>query len=127
MLLAAWLLAFHMNIVPDLDSLRWHSRVVIAFASGQNDPKLKEQSEIASSHRQGFAERDIETFELAGETPEVWALREKLNTGREPFTVVLIGKDGSVKLKKHDPLTADELFRTIDKMPMRKREMKEEH
>ncbi len=43
----------------------------------------------------------------------------------EVYTVLLIGKDGGVKLTQHEVLRDDALFERIDSMPMRQREMKE--
>ncbi|RZK33884.1 MAG: DUF4174 domain-containing protein, partial [Hymenobacter sp.] len=40
------------------------------------------------------------------------------------FSVVLIGKDGGVKLAQTQPLAPENLFGTVDKMPMRKQEAK---
>jgi hypothetical protein len=39
------------------------------------------------------------------------------------FKVVLIGLDGGIKLQKNGQLTPEELFGTIDSMPMRRAEM----
>jgi hypothetical protein len=39
--------------------------------------------------------------------------------------VLLIGKDGGVKLRAEEPLPAAEFFALIDTMPMRRREMRE--
>ena len=39
--------------------------------------------------------------------------------------VLLIGKDGGVKLRSTEPVSTDELFALIDSMPMRRREMEE--
>lgn len=38
------------------------------------------------------------------------------------FSVVLIGKDGGVKLAQTQPLSPADLFGTVDKMPMRQQE-----
>jgi hypothetical protein len=40
-----------------------------------------------------------------------------------PFTVVLVGKDTTEKLRQNEVLTAEALFETIDAMPMRQQEM----
>lgn len=41
------------------------------------------------------------------------------------FTVMLIGKDGGIKLSQTSPVTNTELFELIDAMPMRRQEMRE--
>jgi len=49
------------------------------------------------------------------------ALRKKLRP--RGFMLVLIGKDGGVKLRKPLPWSVRELSRSIDKMPTRQREI----
>ena len=41
------------------------------------------------------------------------------------FKLVLVGKDGGVKLEQDSVLSPDELFAVIDRMPMRMREAAE--
>ena len=53
-------------------------------------------------------------------------LRERFDVGEEDFQVILVGKDGTEKLrKKGEVLEPERLFEVIDAMPMRKREMRE--
>ncbi len=40
------------------------------------------------------------------------------------FTVILVGKDGSEKLRSQNLLTTEKLFALIDSMPMRRGEMR---
>ena len=42
------------------------------------------------------------------------------------FTVVLVGKDGTAKLREKRAVSSDDLFALIDAMPMRQREMREQ-
>jgi protein-L-isoaspartate O-methyltransferase len=49
------------------------------------------------------------------------ALREQLRP--RGFMLVLIGKDGGVKLRKPFPWNVREISRVIDKMPMRRQEI----
>ncbi len=109
---------------PDLDALHWHNRVVIVFGSEKNKQMLQQQSAQLAGHSQGCEERDIKVFTVMIDSPGARDLQEKLHVSRQAFAVVLIGKDGSVKLRKTEPVTADELFQTIDQMPMRRQEMK---
>jgi hypothetical protein len=50
-------------------------------------------------------------------------LRTKLRP--RGFMVVLIGKDGGVKLRKPFPWDVREFSRSIDKMPMRQQELRD--
>ena len=54
---------------------------------------------------------------------ELSDLREKLRP--RGFMLVLIGKDGDVKLRKPFPWSVRELSRAIDKMPMRQQEIRD--
>jgi len=42
----------------------------------------------------------------------------------DDFAVIPVGKDGTVKLRKDRPVAPKDIFRLIDSMPMRQREMK---
>jgi len=125
MVLLVCLLAMFVNKVPDLDALAWHNRVLLVFAPSEDDHRQREQHSIFIGHEAGFDERDLQVFTLIGEGAEVSRLREKLHIAGQGFVVVLIGKDGGVKLRKSEPVSAEQLFRTIDSMPMRKQEIKQ--
>ena len=118
-------LVSQMSAVPNLESLRWHHRVVVILAPDEADGKLKEQNQMLDSQLQGLAERDIRVFRVIGNDKEAQGLRDKLRSPGMGFAVVLVGKDGYVKLRKGEPLSAEALFKTIDAMPMLKEEMKE--
>jgi hypothetical protein len=51
----------------------------------------------------------------------------KFNDKDSPFLVVLIGKDGTMKLRRERVLSKNELLGIIDAMPMRRAEMQEQH
>ena len=112
-----------MATIPDLESLRWHYRAVLVFAASNNDRNLEAQNAIVEGDRVGFDERDIKLFTIVGDGPKASVLRQKLQVPEQSFAVVLIGKDGTVKLRKTSAITAAQLFRTIDQMPMRRDEM----
>jgi hypothetical protein len=50
-------------------------------------------------------------------------IRERLGLKTGTFQVVLIGKDGGVKLRSSEPVSMKDLFGLIDSMPMRQQEM----
>jgi hypothetical protein len=50
-------------------------------------------------------------------------LRKKFNIVND-FIFILIGKDGTFKLRAEKPVSSDGLFSLIDSMPMRKEEMR---
>ena len=101
----------------------WRSRVVVIFAPGPEDKHLTQQKHIISRMGSGAAERDLAIVEILGPTAEADTMRCRLETPGSGFQVVLVGKDGGVKLRSAQPLAADTLMNTIDAMPMRRQEM----
>jgi len=56
---------------------------------------------------------------------EEQALRDRFGIANDTFAVVLIGKDGGEKGRFLEPLEPTTLFDLINRMPMRRRELKE--
>jgi hypothetical protein len=52
-------------------------------------------------------------------------LRRRFGVRPGRFTVILIGKDGGVKMLREDRVELQEIFDLIDSMPMRQQEMQE--
>ncbi|MEM9854119.1 MAG: DUF4174 domain-containing protein [Pseudomonadota bacterium] len=104
----------------DLAAFQWVARPVIVFADSPLDPAFQTQMENLAAQMEEVIERDIVmiTDTNAADASE---LRKKLRP--RGFQLVLIGKDGAVKLRKPFPWDMRELSRTIDKMPMRQREL----
>ena len=50
--------------------------------------------------------------------------QKQLDLNEDVFSVILIGKDGGVKLRSAEPVSAEAIFGLIDGMPMRQREMR---
>ena len=112
---------------------RWRHRLLLIFTG--NDPTpLGEQMYLLDADPGALAERDLKLFQIlpeGGRTPDerpltasqAIDLRRRYQVG-PGFTVVLIGKDGTEKLRRTAPLSPDELFDTIDAMPMRQREQR---
>ncbi|MCA0849296.1 DUF4174 domain-containing protein [Salipiger thiooxidans] len=106
----------------DLAGMRWEKRPVLIFASSGEDPDYRRQMTLLQQAAQALAERDIVVLsDLDPRTPS------PLRQGFQPagFKLVLVGKDGGVKLERDSVLSPDELFAVIDRMPMRMREAAE--
>ena len=106
-----------------------HRRVVLIY--GRDDSQhyiLDQQDQFARSHS-GMEERDFDVIVLVASTlmePDrqfLMAAPYKLNPASD-FHGWLIGKDGSVKDQFTKPISAQDLFKEVDSMPMRKQEMK---
>jgi len=110
---------------PDSDNLSdflWQSRPIVVFADSENDPRFEQQLALLQEQAAALAERDVVV--LTDTDPSVTSdLRKKLRP--RGFMMVLIGKDGGIKLRKASPWDVREVSRVIDKMPMRQREVSE--
>lgn len=105
----------------DLAALQWIARPVVVFADTPNDPRFAEQLKRLAKRPEDLVERDV--IVITDTDPKAASpLREKLRP--RGFMLVLIGKDGGVKLRKPFPWSVRELSRSIDKMPMRQQEMR---
>lgn len=109
----------------EVAAMRWEKRVLLVRASGANDPSLLAQRRILQRWRAGAAERDLVLVEVQGETvvgasDTAAQLRRRYRLPATGFMVVLIGKDGGVKLRQTRPIAAAALEETIDAMPMRR-------
>ncbi len=102
--------------VSDLTQYRWHNRPLVIFAPSKTDPAYITQMSMLEKQQAELAERDI--IVLIDTSPTAnGTLRKQLNP--KGFEVVLVGKDGGMKLRETTPLDTEVLLSTIDKMPMR--------
>ena len=88
----------------------------------QKDSKMAEkQLAIWKAAQPGIEERDLTITEVTGNE----LLYKKYKVDRQTdFTLILVGKDGSEKLRTHSLLSNNKLFALIDAMPMRREEMR---
>ena len=106
----------------DLSEFLWTNRPVIVFADTPADPRYAEQMAKLKTDMQMLVDRDVVI--LTDTDPSASSvLRQKLRP--RGFMLVLVGKDGGVKLRKPFPWSVRELTRTIDKMPLRKQEVRD--
>ncbi len=106
----------------ELESFLWTSRLIIVFADTPADPRFQQQIELLEKEEALLADRDV--LVLSDTDPDARApIRMKLRP--RGFQMVLIDKDGGVKLRKPFPWSVREITRSIDKTPMRLREVEE--
>ena len=104
----------------DLSSYQWTHRPIVVFANSPEDVNSTRQIKLLESGLNQLLVRDVVV--LTDTNPsEVSPLRELLRP--RGFALLLIGKDGQVKLRKPFPWSVRELSRAIDKMPMRRQEL----
>ena len=94
-------------------------RIILVFESTPDSNFYNDQKAIEAAHTSAFEERDLVILKVEEED-----LYSKYGVSRDKNVVLLIGKDGGVKVQQHYIFEASELFRIIDAMPMRREEMK---
>lgn len=105
-----------------LADFHWIARPVVVFADSPADPRFRQQMEFLMARMEELSERDVVVITDTEPTAQS-ALRTKLRP--RGFMLVLIGKDGGVKLRKPFPWDVREISRSIDKMPMRQQEIRD--
>lgn len=101
-------------VEPDTEigDLIWEKRPVLVFSNSHLDPNLKQQIKMFASDPNALLSRDVEVF--VDDTPEPNSnLRKRFRP--KGFLIILIGKDGQIKLRKNTPWSAREITRVIDK------------
>lgn len=106
----------------DLNKYRWSHRLLLLFAPSAAEPAYVQQRAALEAAESDLAERDMVVISDTDPTAQ-GALHRSF--GIDGFAVLLIGKDGGVKLQSQEPITADALFAVIDAMPMRRQEMRD--
>ena len=102
----------------------WTRRPVLIFADSDRDPRFARQ--LAEFEREAAALEERDVVIITDTSPgtslqDRSALRRKFRP--HGFNVLLIGKDGEIKLRRPVVVSADDVTRMIDRMPMRQREM----
>lgn len=120
----------------DLEIYRWKNRILLVFSPTDADPAFKAFDQSISRQISEVKHRDlivlrifetgpsfIEEKPLPHEDVENLQTRFRVKPGR--FSVILVGKDGGIKLLREDQAELKEIFDLIDTMPMRQQEMKQ--
>lgn len=106
-----------------LEDFRWVARPVIVFANSPNDPSFVDQMDSIRGRKQPLIDRDVVV--LTDTDP---AARSDLRQALRPrgFMLAIIAKDGSVIARKPLPWDVREITRSIDKEPLRQREVRDQ-
>jgi hypothetical protein len=103
---------------------RWQSRVLVVIAPDLANRALIDQLSLFEASRAANRERDLVLVQGIGTGAEAADLRRRFAVPGNEFRAILVGKDGGAKLSESRPLRPEELFKTIDAMPMRRDEMR---
>jgi hypothetical protein len=125
-----------MDVMPDLvltplnaadvtlDEFQWIKRPIVVFADTPADPRFQEQMTLLLARPEPLIERDVVII-IDTDPRAKSAARQTLRP--HGFMLTLIGKDGGVVLRKPFPWDVREITRSIDKMPIRKQEIRDQN
>lgn len=138
---AAMILGTMLMVTPalghDLASYRWKNRILLIFSPTDTDTGFEAFNQSLAGEISEVKLRDLILLRVF-ETPpsfikdkplspeDAEKLRDRFQVRSGHLTVILIGKDGGVKMISEDQPALQEIFDLIDGMPMRQREMRKE-
>lgn len=120
----------------DLTQFQWKNRLLFLFAPDASNPLFNRlQSEITKQSYE-VEDRDLVIFEILEQGPSRMnttpldrqtanSIRDHFDVPQRLFTLILVGKDGGVKLKRNDQVNLADVFGLVDSMPMRQNEMQQ--
>lgn len=117
------------SVAALLKASRWQKRVLLLYAPTAADLELRQQRELLRAAAPELEARQLLVRELIGSAlpaADARYLTQQLGVAPGGFAVLLIGKDGGVKTRATQPLAPARLFATIDAMPMRQQEMRQQ-
>ena len=107
---------------------RGQKRLLLVLAASAEQPDFKAQKAWLARRQAELTERDVRVLDVlyASLTPaDRQCLIRQIGGPLPAFAAVLIGKDGGVKRNSPRPIAPADLFETVDKMPMRRQEMRQ--
>ena len=119
----------------DLSVFQWKNRLLFLFAPSPSHPQFDELHRSLAAQNAEVLDRDLVIFEILESAPSsvnsdfvdaeaAQFLRKKFNVQEGTFNVILVGKDGGIKLRSQDQTNLNDIFSLIDAMPMRQEEMR---
>ncbi len=102
-------------------------RLLLVGAPNAEHPDFKRQKALLAPATGQLQARDMQVIDVFYDqlSPADRQLAQRLGLRPPVFGVVLVGKDGGAKRSSATPLAPDDLFGTVDKMPMRRQEMRQ--
>ena len=118
-------------------------RPLLVFSPSASDPRLIRQQSLLDEAADDMMDRFVllipvitksTNYQPPLDTPyallsqkELAAIRNRFQIAENQFTVLLLGEDGTIKLRSTIPVTISRLNSLIDAMPDRKVEMQRAH
>lgn len=138
----AFLLMFTASSADAMDAARllpelvWEKRVLLVFAPDLGNAEFRRQNAVLEAAGDGLMDRDMTVIRAFAnnylsvddrgyEQPATSYYRRFVVKPGE-FRVILVGKDGTIKLDRDRFVDDGDLFALIDSMPMRRHEMRQD-
>ena len=123
------LIGFPLKVIQSspLEEYLWRNRVLVTFSPTKNNTERINLLNSINKKLCDFNSRNIILFDLVyseknQEIKKFESYFENLALNPSEFLLILIGKDGSIKLNSKKT-SLKEIFSLIDTMPMRQEEM----
>ena len=126
------------TVAMDLAQFQWKNRLLFLFSPDKNHPLFKNlKSEIINQQAE-VKDRDLVIFEMLErgsanmngsdiDRQTADSIRDDFGVPSNKFSLILVGKDGGIKLKRHDNVSLEKVFELIYSMPMRQSEMRQKN
>ena len=101
----------------------WKRRVVLSFSAAKSTPERISLLKQIEQYQCEFDDRQMVHIDLIAGSSDHQLLSRQFSVPNKEFNLVLLGKDGDVKLLTSQPSLAN-LLTLIDTMPMRQRELR---
>ena len=101
----------------------WKRRVVLSFSAAKSTPERIFLLKQIEQYQCEFDDRQMVHIDLIAGSNDHQLLSREFSVPNKDFNLVLLGKDGDVKLLTSQP-SLENLLTLIDTMPMRQRELR---
>ncbi|MBT8237722.1 MAG: DUF4174 domain-containing protein [Croceitalea sp.] len=115
---------FTMGNAQDLASYKWKNRVIILF-SNTNSKLMNQQFRLLNEQVASLQDRDIVV--LTPNSVDQLSHKKNIKLEEDFVGLILIGKDGGIKLKKSFVVEPEVIFNLVDSMPMRRAEIRKQN
>ncbi|CAM4341063.1 DUF4174 domain-containing protein [Zobellia nedashkovskayae] len=127
-------MAYTQTFGQDLDSYKWKNRLLLFVAQDIDGDALSTNLTTFTKEQKKLTDRDLVLFVMnpkkvnnqdgSKSNLDAEMVYKQLKLTPDFEGVLLIGKDGGIKLTQAFPLTPEVVFDKIDGMPMRQSEMR---
>ena len=122
LILAIGIVAINFSLhAESLKDYLWKNRIIISFSNTKSNPDRLSLKKHVNEFQCEFKVRDLIHIDLIQGSDDYEFLSKKFSIANTKFKLLLLGKDGEVKLESANPSLV-EVFTQIDAMPMRQRE-----